>query len=155
MPNQGLQFIYTGGKDDYGSPCFDWKVVGLSRGSSVEDTTASAKQLFRNLNVTLKAERNDYTFEPVISGALNNNEMAGAWIATIRPAGIEIAVSAELPVGFRRESVEDENRGVIVVPHDDKGAAATFDAVAAGAFGCPSNVRVTAQWKRGSKMRNY
>jgi hypothetical protein len=142
LSNQGLQFIYTGGKDEYGGPCFDWRVVGLSRGLSVEDTTATAKQLFQNLNVTLKAVRNDYSFVPIISGSLNNNETADVWIGTIRPAGIEIAVSDELPVGFRREHVEGEKRGVIVVPHDDKGAADTFDAVAAGAFGCPSNVRV-------------
>lgn len=142
LSNQGLQLIYTGGKDEYGGPCFDWRVVGLSRGLSVEDTTATAKQLFQNLNVTLKAVRNDYSFLPVISGSLNNNETADVWIGTIRPAGIEIAVSDELPVGFRREHVEGEKRGVIVVPHDDKGAADTFDAVAAGAFGCPSNVRV-------------
>ncbi len=142
LSNQGLRFIYTGGKDEYGGPCFDWKVVGLSSGLSVEDTTASAKQLFQNLNVTLKAVRNDYSFVPVISGALNNNETADVWIGTIRPAGIEIAVSDEHPVGFGREHAEGEKRGVIVVPHDDKGAADTFDAVAAGAFGCPSNVRV-------------
>lgn len=142
LSNQGLQFIYSGGKDDYGNPHFNWKVVGLSRGLSFEEVTASARQLFQNLNVTLKAVRNDYSFMPVIRRGLNNDETTDEWIGTIRPAGIEIAASVSLPVGFRSDHSRGENRRVIVVPHDDKSAAETFDAVAAGAFGCPSNVKV-------------
>ena len=138
---QGLQLIYSAGKDDYGNPAFNWEVAGVSRGLSVEEVTASARQLFQNLNVTLKAVRNDYAFEPVVQG-LNRDETADEWIGTIRPAGVTIAVSDELPVGFRREDVKGVKRGVIIVPHDDKGAAETFDAVAYGAFGCPSDVRV-------------
>lgn len=139
---QGLQLIYSAGKDAYGNPAFNWKVAGLSRGLSFDEVTASARQLFQNLNVTLKAVKNDYAFAPVIRDDLNRDETEDGWIGTIRPAGIEIAASDELTVGFRREDVKGEKRRVIVVPHDDKGAAETFDAVAYGAFGCPANVQV-------------
>lgn len=140
--NQGLQFIYAGGKDDHGNPHFNWKVLGLSKGLSFEEVTASARQLFQNLNVTLKAVRNDYSFTPVIRGDLSNDETTDEWIGTIRPAGIEIAASDSLPIGFRSDHRRGENRRVIVVPHDDKCASEAFDAVTAGAFGCPSSVRV-------------
>ncbi len=141
-PNQSLQFIYTGGKGEQGNPHFNWKVVGLSRGLSFEEVTASARRLFQNLNVTLKAVRNDYSFMPIIREGLSNDETADAWIGTIRPMGIEIVVSNSLPVGFMSDNSVRNNRRVIVVPHDDKSAAENFDAVAAGAFGCPSDVKV-------------
>jgi hypothetical protein len=98
--NQGLQIVYAGGKDDYGSPCFNWKMVGISRGSSVEEVTRSARRLFQNLNVTLKAVRNDYVFVPAIGGFAKNGA-ADKWIGTVRPAGIEIVAAERLPAGFR------------------------------------------------------
>ena len=140
--HQGLQLIYTMGKGDHGNSQFTWKVVGLSRGLSFEEVTVSARQLFQNLNVLLKAVKNDYSFMPVNPGGLNNDETTDKWIGTIRPAGIEIATSDSLPVGFRSDYSIGVNRRVIVAPHDDKSAAETFDTVIAGAFGCPSNVRV-------------
>jgi len=141
---QSLKFVYNSRKDEHGNPYINWRIVGVSKGSSLEDAALSAKQLFRNLNVILKAVRNDYFFAPIIvAERLSKPENGDAWIGMIRPLGIEIKASTPIPVGFTTErNLQKNKRGVIIVPYDDKNVVENFDAVIAGTFGCPSEARV-------------
>jgi hypothetical protein len=141
---QGLRFVYSGGNDEHGNPSLDWRIIGVSKGLSVEDAALSARQLFQNLNVILKALRNDYFFVPIIAPErFGELESGNVWIGKIKPLGIEIKAPNPSPLGFITENNSQKaQRSVIIVPYDDKGAAEKFDAVTAGIFGCPSDVRV-------------
>lgn len=141
---QSLKFLYSGGKDEHGNSCLNWRIVGVSKGPSLEDAALSAKQLFQNINVILKAVRNDYLFAPIIAPErLSKPETADDWVGMVRPMGIEIKASNPFPVGFTAEDTfQKYKKGVIIVPYDGKKEVENFDAVTAGVFGCPSPVRV-------------
>ncbi|MFH1025702.1 MAG: type IV secretion system DNA-binding domain-containing protein, partial [Nitrospirota bacterium] len=141
---QGLEFVYHGGKDAQGKPSFDWRINGSSRGESSSTAAASAKRLFQNMNVVLKAIRNDYSFLPVINAELLDRKTGEeGWKGVIRPMGIEINAGYPLPMGFvNNVSAYADRSSVIITAHDSKAGQASLDAVAVGAVGCPSEVRL-------------
>jgi hypothetical protein len=140
--NQSLDFIYKGGKDDHGNPTFSWRIVGKTKGDSFSDVVLDTKQLWQNMNLCLKAIRNDYSFTPVVKAeSLQSNMIQKGWIGTVMPIGIEINGHGSLPIGFlqKNENGADKAR-VIIAPLNDSYVTRSFDAPATWAVGCPSDV---------------
>lgn len=140
--NQSLDFIYKGGKDDHGNSVFSWSIVGRSKGDSISDVVVDMKKLWQNMNVGLKAIKDDYSFLPVVKAeSLRSNVFQEGWIGTVRPIGIEINGHGPLPIGFL---AKDENGAakarVIIAPPNDSYVTRSFDAPTTGATGCPSDV---------------
>ncbi len=142
--NQNLKFVYNAGKDAQGNPFFNWRVIGYSKGLTCEDALMTAKQLWQNLNVILKAVRNDYSFEPVISAeSLGDSEVIDGWTGTIRPIGIEINPADPFPVGFvKRSDLQKSNERVIIVPETENKNCQQIDAVLKGSLVNPHEISV-------------
>jgi len=130
LRNQSLDFVYTGGRGDYGNSAFSWRIVGRSKGDSFTEAVLNTKQLWQNINVGLNVIKNDYSFMPVLKAEFYKGEMIReGWKGTVRPMGIEVNTHVSQPIGFLNKNGNGDRKDrVIIAPVNDHYEVRNFDA---------------------------
>lgn len=143
--NQGLDLVYTGGKDRQGKPHFTWTIRGRATGETADGAAASARELWRNLNVIAGTLNHEYTFTPVWDERkLREQPENAGYVGVFKRVGVAINADAYVPMGFLRQPRTTTAAGrVIIAPEKGASLSSSFDSLALGATGCASEVKLT------------
>lgn len=146
--DQGLEFIYRGGRDDRGKAYFNWRIVGRSKGGSIDAAAAEVQGLWHNLNLITGSVNNAYTFIPVIEPERLKDEASEEWLGVFSPLGISINSHSARPMGFLQEATISAASSVLISPRYGLKEGKVFDPIAKGFSGCSSEVKVILSLKR-------
>lgn len=147
--NQGLEFVYSGGRDGSGKAYFSWKIVGRSKGDSFEAAATEINSLWQNINVITGSVRNGYTFTPVIEPEKLKDETSEGWVGVVRPVGVSVNTGSARPLGFIQEAKSGITTStVLIAPRHGSKEGKVFDPVATAFAGCSSEVKVVLSLKR-------
>ena len=141
---QELRFEYSMGLRGAGNEGFSLKIRGISRGESSDEAVLSVCSLWQNLNITLVALHQAYSFVPVVARErLAERYRDWKWTGTIKPSGITIASKHSQLIGFMQHSNSVPIGPAIILPcENEEQRNRSFDAVVLGANGRLGDMKI-------------